>query len=386
MRRKYGWLAVLLIVAGCTGHRPAALVVPTQQPVARTNSAAQTPRPSVAAQPLPSRAGRKRPAKGAARPSVPAAATSGTASNGVGRPPQFVVVSFDGAGNTELFQHWLDVAAAQPIKFSFFVSGLYLVPSGERARYHGPRHAAGQADIKFFTAAHVARLRDQLTTAYREGHEIGTHYNGHFCAGSAGSVGRWTTADWNSELDQFDSFVSAARLPFGPRDIVGGRTPCLEGRVDQLFPALRAHHFRYDASGTGSLGQWPVRRRGLWEFPLQTIPIAGTTRSALSMDYNMYVFQTKGVDGPASSVPAQTRQALQTYENAFEHVYAGNRAPLFLGNHFNNWNGGAYTAALTSFISDECSRPDVRCVSFRTLTDWLEAQPAAALVQLQQGG
>ncbi|MEK8227415.1 hypothetical protein NKG05_16895 [Oerskovia sp. M15] len=45
-----------------------------------------------------------------------------------------------------------------------------------------------------------------LNAAYLEGHEIGTHYNGHFCADNPPGGGDWTTADWNSELDQFFGF------------------------------------------------------------------------------------------------------------------------------------------------------------------------------------
>ena len=291
-------------------------------------------------------------------------------------------MSFDGSGSTSLFQHWRDTAAGA--HFSFFLSGIYLVPVAERTRYHGPHHASGRADIAFFTAEHVARLREQLAAAYREGHEIGTHYNGHFCAGRAGSVGSWNTADWNSELDQFEAFVAAAKLPFGPAEVVGGRTPCLEGREDQLFPALSAHHYRYDASGIGHLGRWPVRTRGLWEFPLQSIQVAGTQRSALSMDYNIYYVQSRGVDGSAALFDVDRAQTLATYENAFDRVYRGDRAPLFIGNHFEQWNGGAYTAALTTFVATECGRPEVRCVSFRELADWLDAQPTATVARLQR--
>src|SRR5262245_61333200 len=38
------------------------------------------------------------------------------------RPPQFVVVSFDGVGWHEEWQHWMDVAARVPFRFTGFLS------------------------------------------------------------------------------------------------------------------------------------------------------------------------------------------------------------------------------------------------------------------------
>src|SRR5512140_129765 len=37
------------------------------------------------------------------------------------RPPQFVVVSFDGAGWHEMWQHWFDVADRVPFRFTGFL-------------------------------------------------------------------------------------------------------------------------------------------------------------------------------------------------------------------------------------------------------------------------
>ena len=62
-----------------------------------------------------------------------------------------------------------------------------------------------------------------MTTAFEEGHEIGTHFLGHFC--DAHGVGTWTAADWTSELARARYFIdswkeingaeaSNLRLPF----------------------------------------------------------------------------------------------------------------------------------------------------------------------------
>src|SRR5207302_1856845 len=104
------------------------------------------------------------------------------------RPPQLVVVSFAGSGGARLWGHWR----------------------------HGAR----------------------------------PHYVGHCGAPSAGNVGEWNAADWNSELDQFDRFLfhASVRLPFGPDEVVGGRTPCLQGDLSVLYRVLAKRGFRYDAS------------------------------------------------------------------------------------------------------------------------------------------
>ena len=71
----------------------------------------------------------------------------------------------------------------------------------------------------------------------------------HFCAPYSGNVDEWTARDWADELDQFDALMfSGHALPFGPDELVGTRTPCLEGRLQLLYPVLARRGFRYDAS------------------------------------------------------------------------------------------------------------------------------------------
>src|ERR671929_1637801 len=66
-----------------------------------------------------------------------------------GRPPQLVVVSFDGSGGARLWGYWRSVARQAHAHFTFFVSGVYLIRRAGRMRYHPPRHAAGSSDIGF---------------------------------------------------------------------------------------------------------------------------------------------------------------------------------------------------------------------------------------------
>ena len=84
--------------------------------------------------------------------------------------------------------------------------------------------------------------------AYSKGHEIGTHYNGHFCDDNPPGGNQWNTADWNNELDQFFDFMTdwktlngytdAPDLTVPPDSIKGGRTPCLTGTLDDADPGV----------------------------------------------------------------------------------------------------------------------------------------------------
>src|SRR5947209_1308284 len=71
------------------------------------------------------------------------------------KPPQFIVVSFDGAGSHQKWQFWDGVAQQANMRFTAFLSGVYLVGAEHRAAYHGPGHRAGQSSINFFPTAEV---------------------------------------------------------------------------------------------------------------------------------------------------------------------------------------------------------------------------------------
>ena len=319
------------------------------------------------------------------------------------RPPQFVVVSFDGAGGRPLWKYWRDATAAAGAHATFFLSGVYLLAPENRLDYHPPQHPPGYSDIGFGVTpngsdpvAEISALLGNLAGAYDDGNEIGTHFNGHFCTPYRGNVAQWSTADWRAEIRQFDSLLthvasnnglpaSAPKLPFGPSAVVGARTPCLEGNLPALHKAEVASGFRYDATDNRVGGTWPFRQDGLWNMPLSFIPVAGTHYRTLSTDYNMYANETAGADGPASLDARWRAQSLATWRAALAATYSGDRAPLSLGNHFEMWNGGAYSTALRTLMVQECRQPEVHCVSYEELANWLDREPPAALASFQAG-
>ncbi|MEU6733487.1 hypothetical protein ABZ929_09810 [Streptomyces physcomitrii] len=314
------------------------------------------------------------------------------------RPPQFVVLSWDGAGALDdgLFGRFRKLAREIDAHMTFFLSGIYLLPESRKDRYRPPNNPVGASDIGYLSDAHIKETLRQVRSAWLEGHEIGTHFNGHFCSGS-GSVAHWTPEMWRSEIAQATSFVTEWRthtgftdgepLPFDYRkELVGGRTPCLLGQRN-LLPTARRLGWRYDASSTGGTQVWPGTLDGLWNFPLQAVPFPGHDFEVLTMDYNMMANQSgNSTNGRLGSRARWREEARGAYRAGFRRAYEGNRAPLFIGNHFETWNGGIYMDAVELFLKDIADTPEVRFVSFRELCDWLEAQSATVLAGLRTLG
>ncbi|AQY20179.1 hypothetical protein T261_00240 [Streptomyces lydicus] len=193
-------------------------------------------------------------------------------------------------------------------------------------------------------------------------------------------VTKWRTNTGFSDLEP---------LPFDySKELVGARTPCLLGQ-ENLLPTAKKRGWRYDASSPGGLQVWPTKKQGLWDFPLQSVPFAGRPLGVLSMDYNMMFNQSKNsTKAPPANYPGWRKQAADAYIAGFQRAYETNRAPLFIGNHFEQWNGGIYMDAVEEalkHIADE-KRKDVRLVSFRQLCDWLDAQDPKILADLRRLG
>jgi hypothetical protein len=314
-------------------------------------------------------------------------------------PPQFVVFSWDGAGDVGngLFPRFLKAAEDCGAGMTFFLSGIYLLPESKKRKYRPPNNAPGASDIGYLTDEHIKSTLGYIRKAWLDGHEIGTHFNGHFCGGY-GSVGNWTPKQWRSEIEQAKSFVTEWRtntgwddvdpLPFDyDKELVGARTPCLLGQ-ENLLPTARELGWRYDSSSSGGLQVWPRKKQGIWDLPLQSIPFPGRGFEVLSMDYNMMYNQSQNsTKAPPANYPAWREQAAGAYIAGFERAYETNRAPLFIGNHFEEWNGGIYMDAVEDAMKHIARKKekgaDVRLVSFRQFVDWLDVQKPDVLDRLR---
>ncbi|MBN9610672.1 MAG: polysaccharide deacetylase [Actinobacteria bacterium] len=324
------------------------------------------------------------------------------------KAPQFVAVSFDGAGWHEKWDYFRGIAATVPFHFTANLTGLYLMDGQHRTYYHGPHHKPGATSLgSWNTPAEVSQQISDLNRAYADGNEIATHFMGHFCDDNPPGAGTWTTADWNSDLDQFfdvwknyrtiDQNAGLPTLAVPASSVKGARTPCLQGSKEQLFPALAAHGFTYDQSFTRRGISWPTKspQYGIWnmgmaEFPMHgTVPGFGAGHVVITMDYNFWYTQEADprtgqmrTVSPEKSA-ADSRQVQATYQDMLDGALAGSHAPLLLGNHFEEWNNNAYTDALGNFLIANCGRPEVHCVPFRDIVDWMSIQDPATLARLQ---
>jgi hypothetical protein len=336
------------------------------------------------------------------------------------RPPQVVVVAFDGAGAVAdgsylLSRFWGDVGRSAGARFTFFLSGPYLLTHRHIGLYDAPQlgpatqampfEVSGVLGLRGRSQAQALRYEmEQLRDRHAEGHEIGTHFNGHLCGNAPGSVARFSAADWRQEVAEFDDMVDRANenngvspavdLGFTSRDIVGSRTPCLEGDLRALYPVLERHGYTYDTSPVGYATDWPKRgapgtgRTRLWVFPLSSIELYGGGSSMLSMDYNIcYAHQACHMHAayPARTTARWSQQTLDSYRAYFQANYTGDRAPVFLGQHGEMWHDGAYTKALAAFVTETCGKPEVKCVTYAELARWLDATPAAQLGKWRKG-
>jgi hypothetical protein len=131
-----------------------------------------------------------------------------------------------------------------------------------------------------------------------------------------------------------------------------------------------------------------VKKDGIWDLPLQQIPFPGHSFEVLSMDYNILANQSvNSTKAPSYNYPGWREQATNSYISGFKRAYETNRAPFFIGNHFEEWNGGIYMDAVENALKhiarEKEKGGDIRLVSFRQFTDWLDVQKPEVLAKLR---
>lgn len=310
-------------------------------------------------------------------------------------PPQFILFSFDGVGVTKNWDEFLDAAEATDARFTALMTGLYFLTDNTKKKYRGPGHRPGEAALAFGgTKAEVSEQIDYLNRTWYAGHEMGTHYVGHFCAGTKYPGKDWSAKDWTHELDQFFSLMTHWRentgitdgddLAFGPEVVKGGRTQCLEGSPRTLFPALRTHDMTWDSSMPADKPglYWPAKQRGIWEFPVPYVYAPPFKARQTALDYNFWVSFNGGKNQPRRA--EQIGRAVRgTYDYMYRRAYHGNRAPLVIANHFNDWSGNAFNPATWDFMRSVCGKPETICATYSDVVAWIELQDPEVLSELQ---
>lgn len=281
-----------------------------------------------------------------------------------------------------------------------------MLTQDQKHRYREPTRGSGQSAIGW--GGNTAELWDrinQIQKAYEEGHEIGSHGNGHFPGGST-----WSLQAWQSEFRQFHEFIYGIFWLNGLKasqdqiqrwfdilndSLLGYRAPFLE--VNQHTYEVLKHseipvlnetypkRYLYDASKVADTRFWPRKdQRGLWIFPLALIKTAKGQKRTLSMDYNFYVTHSQGQPQPHKAQEFEEDMYL-TYKLWFEENYRSHRAPMSIGHHFSLWNDGAYFRALYRFLKDVCRLPEVRCVTYRELIRWLSQNSKVTSLMQKKG-
>ena len=312
--------------------------------------------------------------------SVLALSTTIAAQAKVDRPPQFVLLAFDGSRNIDFWKKSRAFARETDVRFTYFISGVYFLAQKDRKTYREPKRGRGRSAIGYGgKPADISERVEQVAMAISEGHEIASHANGHY------NGANYSQSQWKQELNQFETIManswsrySKLKEPdwwrnYFTKEVKGIRAPEL-GRGPGLFKALKARGYHYDTSRTARLDYWPEKIDGVWNFPLAHVRIAGSRRGTLSMDYNFYVADSGARRGPSGSFGRYEERMFNTYMNYFRHNYSGggNRAPIDIGHHFSSWNGGAYWRAMKRFTRAVCGKPEVICGTYSELHKFVE--------------
>jgi len=299
--------------------------------------------------------------------------------------PQFVLLSFDGSKSVPMLNETLDFEQSmaqqgKPVRFTYFINASYFLTKDSGRIYQAPGQKPGVSNIGFSSTTEDIALRvAAFNRAQALGNEIGSHTVGHF------DGSRWSQSDWQQEFSSFSSIMGhiqqnnpskAIDAPAFLSGIRGFRAPLL-GVNDNLYKVLSDFHFMYDTSGVSKMDTWPYKDAyGIWRIPLALVFVGSSRSSIVSMDYNFYQHQTNAQDRVAKGTPAWNQyfnEVLSAYTEYFMTDYQGNRAPVVIAGHFSKWNDGLYWEAMKSFAESVCGRPQVQCVTYGELVNYLNA-------------
>ncbi|MBO9666142.1 MAG: hypothetical protein J7501_04955 [Bdellovibrio sp.] len=347
------------------------------------------------------------------------------------RPPQFILLAFDGSYMNSTWQYLREYtqkrkAQAVDTRFTFFINPAYLLYSENSSYYTAPgMHRTAQGLVRNKGSAigwggnprEIEKRLGNMNGAFKEGHEIGSHAVGHW----DGST--WSADDWNSEFKQFDAILDnvftlnhITQFPLQFRNsIVGFRAPQL-GISPGLYEELPNFGIKYDTSKVAkNMDYWPEKSsRGTWNFPLARIPIPGTAKSYPTMDYNFCANDTlellrkdpsllqlvkvnpetgktkKNAADCLSFVPAEQKafiknRMIKAYQGYFENNYYGNRAPISIGHHFSPWMDGAYFEAMIEIADQVCNKPEVKCVTNSEFMKFIESRTPTEIQNYRDG-
>jgi hypothetical protein len=297
--------------------------------------------------------------------------------------PQFVLFSFDGSKSVDMLNETLDfertmASKGKSLHFTYFINAVYFITKDNAHLYQAPGQNPGISKISFSSTTPEILLRVQaFNKAFTLGNEIGSHTAGHF----NGST--WSYDYWSREFTSFATLMRNVQqnnlseqieTPLFLNAMKGFRAPYL-GVDDNLYKVLGEFHFTYDTSGVSKMDVWPSKDiYGVWRIPLAMVPFGPEQRPVIAMDYNFFKKQSNAKEQVTKLTTAWNTyfdQIFTAYTAYFNTDYQGNRAPIIIAGHFSKWNDGVYWEAMKAFADSVCGRPQVKCVTYKELVDYL---------------
>ena len=84
------------------------------------------------------------------------------------KPPQFVMLAFDGSKNVAFWEASRQFAKENNVKFTYFASGVYFLTQDDAQQYLEPKRGRGKSAIGFSSCREVDCA---VTRQPAEGHE-----------------------------------------------------------------------------------------------------------------------------------------------------------------------------------------------------------------------
>ncbi|HIQ57763.1 TPA: hypothetical protein EYG84_03810 [Candidatus Gracilibacteria bacterium] len=299
---------------------------------------------------------------------------------------QFVLLQFDGSYSLEMWKKTQDFSKKllvenKPVRFTYFISGVYFVPEALKNVYDLDGYRAGHSDIGWGDDVDdIAKRFAFVNDAYKFGHEIGSHANGHFNGSD------WTQKQWEQEFEYFNRFIFSKNkergsgVIFPKSEITGFRAPLL-GHNDAMYEALKNYGFTYETNKVFMQNRLVEKQNTIWNFPLYGVNIGG--RNTIAMDYNLYYLQSKAKSTLTFGTPewkTAHKNALTGYLNYFYAHYnfdkndeLGLKAPVTIGHHFSLWNDGLYWSVMKDFAKEVCGKEKVVCGTGQEYQAFLES-------------
>ncbi len=301
----------------------------------------------------------------------------------LGYVPQFVLLSFDGSKAVSMWKETRSFEREMNkdkkiLNFTYFINAAYFITPDKANLYQAPGHPRGESNIGFSEDLDNLRARiEQVNVAVADGDEIASHTAGHFWGGT------WSKEDWQKEFVSFDDLLfgiarhypdtTLPTLHLDPKDIIGFRAPALSIN-SSLYSVLGERHFLYDSSeiSQGKNDIWPTKdEKGIWHIPLGIVFLDRGASPVVAMDYSIreHVHSLSATDFRKGTPEwkATYDDVLGSYLRYFENNYKGTRAPVLIGHHFEAWDDDLYFEVMKAFAREVCSKPEVRCGTFRDL-------------------